>query len=152
MNKTKLSKILADKAGAVLCIEPGETLKAAANKMAEHSMGALIVSANDQIQGIVTERDLLRHVGTSDTRPRDTPITEVMTRDLVYATPDNTVTEAMAIMSERHIRHLPVIEDGRLHGIISIGDLVAQAAQDHQAEIHTLNEYIAGSYPGVSVS
>lgn len=132
----------------VQSIGPQEMVFAAVTRMVENNIGAMIVIENNVIKGILTERDYLRFVTVQGKTARDTAVRELMTRRVVYITPEITVEEAMAIMTEQHIRHLPVMSEGRLLGIVSIGDLVKQISKNQEAKISILEEFIADPYPG----
>jgi CBS domain-containing protein len=134
----------------IFTIDPDETLFGAVVKMVEHNVGALLVTSQDRLVGIVTERDYLRFVCAQGRTARETPVREIMTRTVIYVTPSSTVDEAMAIMTEKRIRHLPVLKDGALQGVVSIGDAVKQHAILREFQIRTLQEYIADVYPGPS--
>lgn len=133
-------------------IGPEEMVFAAVTRMVEHNIGAMIVVEDDTIKGIMTERDYLRFVTVQGKTARDTAVSELMTSRVVYITPEITVEEAMAIMTEQRIRHLPVMTEGRLVGIVSIGDLVKQISRNQEAEINFLQEYISDPYPGPAKS
>ncbi len=133
---------------AIFSIAPEDSLMNAVVSMVEKNIGALLVTAEGRLVGIVTERDYLRFVAAQGRTARETPVREVMTRTVIYVTPSTTVDEAMAIMTEKRIRHLPVLKDGELQGVISIGDVVKQNAQLREFQIRTLQEYIADNYPG----
>lgn len=132
----------------VFTIAPDDSLMNAVVSMTERNVGALLVTTEGRLIGIVTERDYLRFVAAQGRTARETPVREVMTRAVVYVTPSTSVDEAMAIMTERRLRHLPVLLDGQLVGVVSIGDVVKQNAQLREFQIRTLQEYIADQYPG----
>ena len=116
--------------------------------MAEAGVGALLIMDGDRLVGIMSERDYARKVILRGKHSRDTPVTEIMSSPVVFVTPDCTVDEAMSIMTEKHIRHLPVQQGETVVGVVSIGDLV-KAIIDQQAEtIQHLHSYIGGQYPG----
>ena len=129
-------------------IAPDATVFDAVTRMVDNNVGAVLVIEDDVIKGIMTERDYLRFITEQGRTARDTPVRELMTTKVIYATPETTLNEAMAIMTEARIRHLPVMTEGRLMGIISIGDLVKQISSDQQVHIRTLEEYIYDGYPG----
>ena len=132
----------------VFTIAPDDTLMNAVVSMTARNVGALLVTTEGRLIGIVTERDYLRFVAAQGRTARETPVREVMTRAVVYVTPSTSIEEAMAIMTERRLRHLPVLLDGQLVGVVSIGDVVKQSAQLREFQIRTLQEYIADQYPG----
>jgi CBS domain-containing protein len=110
-------------------------------------VGALLVCAEGQPVGIFTERDLMTRVILAGRDPAKTLVTDVMSRDLVYIEPSTRVPEAMAVMTAKRCRHLPVMSEGRLVGMISIGDLVRDLSRDQEFDLHRLTDYIAGKYP-----
>ena len=112
--------------------------------MAERSVGSLLVMDGDDLQGIVTERDYARKVIIKGRSSESTPVADIMTTDIVTASADQTVNECMTLMSERRIRHLPVVIDGKVAGMISIGDLVQAIISAQQEEIEQLGQYISG--------
>jgi CBS domain-containing protein len=129
-------------------IGPDDSVFDAVTRMVEMNVGAVLVIDDQVIKGIMTERDYLRFITEQGRTARDTPVRELMTTKVIYATPETTLNEAMAIMTEARIRHLPILAEGRLMGIISIGDLVKQISTDQEVHIRTLEEYISDSYPG----
>ncbi len=131
-------------------VGPDEALMTAVKTMVEKNIGALLVLTEGRLVGILTERDYLRFVSAKGHTADDTPVRELMTRTVIYVTPSSTVDETMAIMTEKRIRHLPVLKDGKLEGLVSIGDVVKQHARLREFQIRTLQEYIADNYPGPS--
>lgn len=136
----------------VMTIGPDETVLTAVTTMVENNIGAIIVTHKNVIKGILTERDYLRFVSERERTARDTPVSELMTRRVVYTTPETTMDAAMAVMTEQRVRHLPVMSEGRLMGIISIGDVVKQISRNQEAKISFLEDYIADPYPGPNSS
>lgn len=149
MTNKKIREVLKIKGRAMLSVDPVETVAGAAKKMVENKVGSLLVMQGGRISGIITERDCLRQLAAGDRPAIQVPVAQLMTRDLVAVQADDTVAHAMSVMTRKRCRHLPVVEGDSLVGIVSIGDLVRQAAEDQQAEIHYLTEYILGNYPGV---
>ena len=140
-----VSDILDNKGREVLSIEGRATVYEAIAKMVEGNVGALLVNEDGRLAGIVTERDYLRRVTLEGRDERTTPVREIMSPELVYVGPDATIDECMAIMTERRIRHLPVLADGRgVVGIVSIGDLVKFQSKEQSVQIQFLTEYISG--------
>jgi CBS domain-containing protein len=137
--------ILANKGGQVWTIGKQAAVQQAANLMNEHKIGALVVLHEEQVEGMFTERDVLRRIVGEYRDPAATRVEEVMTSDVVCCTPETSIDEARSAMKNRRIRHLPVIDaDGRLHGLISIGDLNAFQAASQEQTIHLLHEYLYG--------
>ena len=139
-----VSDILDNKGREVLSIEGRATVYEAIAKMVEGNVGALLVNEDGRLAGIVTERDYLRRVTLEGRDERTTPVREIMSPELVYVGRDATIDECMAIMTERRIRHLPVLADGReVVGIVSIGDLVKFQSKEQSVQIQFLTEYIS---------
>lgn len=132
----------------IISVGPDEMIFAAVKIMAEKNIGAVMVIENENICGIMSERDYLRFVTLQGRTARDTPVHELMTRKVIYVTPETAVTEVMAIMTEKRIRHVPVMADKKLLGIVSIGDVVKAIGQNQTAQIRVLEEYISDAYPG----
>jgi CBS domain-containing protein len=129
-------------------VEPDDTVFTAVSKMVEMNIGAMLVMEGSQIKGIMTERDYLRFITAQGQTARDTPVRELMTKKIIYVTPDTRINEVMGIMTTERIRHVPVLHDGGLLGIVSIGDVVKQISQDQELHIRTLEDYINDPYPG----
>jgi CBS domain-containing protein len=144
----KIAHVLAKKGTQVYTINEAETVFEAVKQMVELNTGCLLVTEEEEIRGIVTERDYLRGIVLTGRTSRATRVREIMTSRIVVVQPDTSVEEAMAIMTDRRIRHLPVVDKGKLAGLVSIGDLVKQISQDHEFEIQYLTDYITGKYPG----
>jgi len=140
--------ILKEKGSTVHKTAPGDTVLAAVERMCAQKVGALLVCDAGQTVGMFTERDLMTSVILGRKDPAATKVGEVMSREVVYVEPGTSASEAMAVMTERRCRHLPVASEGRLLGLISIGDLVRWASRNQEFEIRMLTEYICGKYPG----
>ncbi|MGF6774246.1 CBS domain-containing protein [Paraburkholderia sp. GAS199] len=115
--------------------------------MAEKGIGALVVTDGDSIAGIVTERDYARKVVLMDRSSKATPVRDIMSKAVRFVRPDQTTDDCMALMTERRMRHLPVIENDRLVGMVSIGDLVKNIIAEQQFTIQQLESYIHGEHP-----
>jgi CBS domain-containing protein len=139
---SKVSDILEGKGKALHQIAADASVLDAVRAMVEANVGSLLVTDGDAIAGIVTERDYLRRVTLEGRYERDTPVGEIMSSPLVVVTPDTPIEECMALMTDRRIRHLPVMEGGKVVGVVSIGDLVKFQSQQQSFEIRYLNEYI----------
>jgi CBS-domain-containing membrane protein len=139
--------VLESKGGQVWQIAPDATVFQAIAQMAEHSIGALPVVLGESLVGIISERDYARKVILQGRSSRDTLVREIMTPSPVVITPEATVEECLQIMNSRRFRHLPVIEEGRVAGIVSIGDLVRALIATQAFTIHQLHTYIVESYP-----
>lgn len=144
--KMKLVKHLLDAKGRhIISIAPDASVFDAIKLMADKSIGSLLVMDDDEnMLGIVTERDYARKVIVKGRSSRETRVDEIMTADVMTASGDHRVDQCMELMTERKIRHLPVVEDDRVIGLISIGDLVQAIIADQQAEIEHLGQYISG--------
>ena len=137
-----LSEILGEKSGDVIRIGGDATVYEAVQAMVEANVGALLVTEGDEISGIFTERDYLRRIAVEGRRSRDTSVREVMSSPVLIVNPGTTVDETMALMTDRRIRHAPVVEDGALVGMISIGDLVKFISKKQSFQIQYLTDYI----------
>lgn len=141
----KLVQHLLDKKGRdLISIRPDASVLDAIKLMADKGIGSLVVTENDELKGIVTERDYARKVIIKGRSSKTTQVAEIMTVDVVTASSDLTVNKCMTMMTEKKCRHLPVVDDGELVGMISIGDLVQAIISDQQEEIEQLEHYIAG--------
>ena len=139
-----VSDILDGKGHDVLWIDGSATVYDAIVTMVEGNVGALLVYEGDRLAGIVTERDYLRRVTLEDRDERTTPVRAIMTAELVYVGPDASIDECMAVMTERRIRHLPVLTDERdVVGVVSIGDVVKFHSKEQGVQIRFLTEYIS---------
>lgn len=130
----------------VVTIQAGSTMREAVDLLVRENIGALVVLDGEQPVGIVSERDVLRQVARQGAVFLDFPVSEVMTRDIVIARADQEVEDAMYTMTQKRIRHLPVMQDGQLVGMISIGDVVRTQCSLAETEVHYLRDYINGSY------
>lgn len=128
-----------------LTVSPGDSVYDALKLMAEHNIGALLVMTDDHLDGIFSERDYARKIILHDKSSKETLIREIMTPKVLCVSPEQTTAEAMTMMTERHIRHLPVIDENhKVIGIISIGDLVKETIAEQAFLIRQLEQYIAG--------
>ena len=137
-----LSEILEAKGSEVFEIDAGASVYEAVERMVELNVGALLVKERGDVAGIITERDYLRRVTLEGRTDRETEVREIMSSPLVVVRPDTTVDECMALMTDRRIRHLPVVEEGQVVGMISIGDLVKFQSRQQSFEIEYLTNYI----------
>jgi CBS domain-containing protein len=141
---TTAHDILRFKGQIVHSVRPDDTVLAALGVMAEHDIGAVLVVDGDTVCGILTERDYARKVVLAGRSSKDSPVRAVMTADVVCVPPSHTVGDCMAVMTERRVRHLPVVEGGQLVGLVSIGDLVKATIDEQEFTISQLKSYIAG--------
>ena len=141
---TTAHDILKHKGRTVHAVRPSDTVLAALGVMAEHEIGAVLVVDGDELLGILTERDYARKVVLVGRSSKDSPVTAIMTANVVCVPPSRTVEECMALMTERRVRHLPVVENGHVIGLVSIGDLVKATIDEQEFTINQLKNYIAG--------
>ena len=137
-------QLLADKPAEVHAVAPEAPVIEAIRLMADKSVGALVVLRGVALAGILSERDYARKVVLQGRSSADTPVSAIMTAEVLTVAPDTSVPACMRKMTERRIRHLPVVEDGRVVGVISIGDLVKAVMADQQEQLEQLQRYIAG--------
>lgn len=142
MNKVK--HMLKVKGGRVWTIDSEATVLEALKLMAEKQVGAVVVMDGKRVAGIFSERDFARKVGLFEKSPHSVRVGDVMTTDLITVSPDNTVNDCMALMTDKRIRHLPVMEEGRLVGLVSIGDVVKDIIEELQFMVKQLENYITG--------
>lgn len=142
--KTPLSMLLADKWNRVYSVLSNDTAYSCAQKMNQFNIGILLVVENDKLLGIVSERDIVRKVVSPQLDPKTTSVAEIMTAKVITASLKTTVGEAMHILTEHRFRHLPVAENGKLQGLISIGDLTRWVIHSQERDISSLTEYIGG--------
>jgi CBS domain-containing protein len=143
-----LDSVLRFKGRQVWSVAPTATVYEAIARMSEKSVGALLVLAEGRLAGIISERDYARKVILKDRSSKETQVWEIMTDRVFTASPGSTVEECLRSMTERHIRHLPVLDGEKVIGIVSIGDLVNWTISAHEATIGHLQGYIEGRYPG----
>lgn len=141
-----IREILNRKGGTVLSVGTHDSVYEAISIMADANIGAVLVRDGDQIVGIFSERDYLRKIVLRNRSSRQTEVRACMSSPVITVSPGDTADEAMEVMTSCRCRHLPVLENDQLQGIVSIGDLVRQALADKEEEIEQLSHYIAGSY------
>lgn len=137
-------EILQSKGHSVVSVSPADTVLHALGVMAEHEIGAVLVLAGDKLVGILTERDYARRVVLMGRSSKDSAIGDVMTSHVVCVPPDRSVDECMALMTDKRVRHLPVVEHKQVIGVVSIGDLVKATIAEQEFTITQLQSYIAG--------
>jgi CBS domain-containing protein len=139
----KVQSILGAKGTAVTTIQPIATVAEAASLLREQGIGALVVSNDGRgVDGIVSERDIVRRLATEGAEVLERSVAEVMTGEVTTCSPNDTVDELMALMTELRVRHLPVVVDGELRGVVSIGDVVKAHVAQLETEVHAMQEYI----------
>jgi len=142
-----ISLVLKSKGNDVWSIAPGQTVYEAIERMAEKGVGALLVLSERKITGIISERDYARKVILRGKSSRTTLVREIMASPVITATPDQLVSECMATMTRNRIRHLPIVENDAILGVVSIGDIVKWIVSEQEGIIEQLHNYIAASYP-----
>jgi CBS domain-containing protein len=139
-----VKNILETKGSTIFTITPDTTVYHALELMVEKNVSALLVMENDKLAGIFTERDYARKVVLKGKKSQETQVSDIMTRDLITVTSESSIDECMELMTGKYIRHLPVVDDGKLTGIISIGDVVRSIIQEQKSIIGHMEQYIAG--------
>ncbi len=139
-----IGSLLKVKGNEVWSISPDATAYEAIQLLAEKNVGSLMVVDGDQVQGILSERDYVRKIDIKGRSGKETPVRDIMTKDVIHAELGTTIDECMALMTDKHIRHLPIYADGKLAGVISIGDLVKAIINEQQRTIEQLGQYISG--------
>ena len=137
-----VSQILKDKKGKIWSVAPRETAYNALQIMSDQNLGALLVIDKRGVVGIFSERDYARKVILKGKSSKTTPVSELMTKKVLYIDPGTTVEDCMALMTEKNVRHLPVIEKNQLVGIVTVGDVLKQLIEDQKFEIQELERYI----------
>lgn len=139
-----IKDVLRDKGQAVWTIDVNALVLDALELMAEKKIGALMVMEDGRLAGVISERDYARKVVLLGRSSKDTPVREIMTRKVLYVKPEQTVEECMALMTEKHVRHMPVLDGDRMIGVVSIGDIVKSVISEQQFLISHLENYIRG--------
>jgi CBS domain-containing protein len=137
-------QILDKKGWVAYTVTPESTVFDALRLMAEKNIGAVVVVKKENVVGILSERDYARKVVLQGKTSRDTPVSEIMTEKVLYVLPKHTTDECMALMTDKRIRHLPVLEEGKLVGVVSIGDIVNSIIEEDKYIIGQLENYITG--------
>ena len=144
MIMTTIANLLKNKGHEVWSVAPTDLVFDAITSMAEKGVGALLVMDADKLVGIFSERDYARKIVLEGKSSRNTSVADIMTRDVIRASPDQSIEDCMSVMTENHIRHLPVAEDDQIIGVISIGDLVKVIIVEQKELIAQLERYISG--------
>lgn len=139
---TLVRQLIDRKSPTLYSVEPEDPVLEAIRQMAEHHVGALLVMKGAELQGIISERDYARKVILHGRSSAETPVWQIMSSPVITVTPDQTVQDCMHLMTDRRIRHLPVVDRGRVVAMISIGDLVKSVIEDQQHTIEQLESYI----------
>lgn len=139
-----VNDLLRAKGSAVWTVSPEDTVFSALRLMAEHDIGALVVTEGSRLVGIISERDYARKIALLGKSSADTKVREIMSSPVVVVAPEQPLTDCMSLMTERRVRHLPVVADGELAGVVSIGDVVKAIMSDQEFVIEQLGKYISG--------
>lgn len=139
-----VEQLLQSKGRDIWSIDPNSSVFEAIQLMADKGVGALLVMDGENLVGILSERDYARKVILMGKSSKQTPVNDIMTKNVLFVRPDQTVEECMALMTEKHIRHLPVVDNNRVAGMISLGDLVKTIIAEQQFTIQQLEQYISG--------
>ena len=146
MMTARIEVLLKTKRGDLLSIRPDATVLEGLRAMADNNIGALLVLSGDQLVGVMTEREYARNVALKGRSSAEMRVAELVTTAPVTVTPANTIEECLRLMTEKRVRHLPVVHEGRVTGIVSIGDLVNWIISSQSDTIQQLENYIAGPY------
>lgn len=141
---TAIAEIIENKGDLVLAVEEHASVLDAISLMAEVNVGAVLVKKSDDLVGIFTERDYLQKIALNSLSSRETPVRDVMSSPVITALPSDSIEKCLETMTNCRCRHLPVVEDDELLGIVSIGDLVKRMLEEREFEVRQLSEYIAG--------
>lgn len=139
-----VKEILRDKGSLYFSVSSRESVFNALKLMAEKNVGSLLVMDEEKLVGILSERDYARKIILQSKSSRETPVGDLMTREMFYVSPDDTIEECMTLMTDRRVRHLPVLENNQVAGIISIGDVVKHIISEQQFTIQQLKKFISG--------
>ena len=139
-----VAQLLRTKGNEVLSVAPGTAVFEALRRMAEKNVGAVLVLEGERLVGIFSERDYARKVILKGKASKETPVRDIMTTHVLYVRPEQTIEDCMALMTDKRVRHLPVLDEERLAGVISIGDVVKAIIDEQQFIIEQLQNYITG--------
>ena len=141
-----VKELLREKGNQVWSIAPQATVYEALELMAAKNIGSLVVIEQERVAGMFTERDYARKVVLKGRSSKSTTVGELMTTDVLYVSPDDTIENCMALMTDKRLRHLPVMENGKLAGVVSIGDIVKVVISEREFTIRELERYITGGH------
>jgi CBS domain-containing protein len=139
---TMVRQLIENKGRTLYSVQPEDPVLEAIRRMAEHYIGALLVMRGTELQGIISERDYARKVILHGRSSAETPVSQIMSSPVITVSPDQTVQDCMKLMTDRRVRHLPVVEGGQVVGMVSIGDLVKAVIEEQQQTIEQLESYI----------
>lgn len=143
----QVKEILNQKGRDIFAVKPDSTVYEAIAKMAEYNIGALLVMEDSKLKGIISERDYRNKVILEGRTSKTTEVHEIMTKDVIRVKSSDTVNLCMQLMTEKKIRHLPVVDNEQVVGVVSIGDVVKTVIAHQKSEINSLRNYIGGGYP-----
>ena len=143
-----ISAILREKGANIHSVAPNVMVYDAIQTMADRNVGALLVMDGERLVGIVSERDYTRKIALKGKQSKQTPVSEIMFTPVISATEESSVEECMRLMTEHRIRHLPILEMGKVVGVVSIGDLINWIIKTQREALNSLEDYISGKYPG----
>ena len=147
LNKVSVTILLKEKSTSIYCIAVNSTVDAAVSEMNRQRVGSIIVKDAEKVVGVFTERDVLTRIVAAGRDPKTTTVSEVMTPDFLSITQVTSVEDAMQMMTDKRVRHLPVIDDQQLIGLISIGDVTRWLLKVNEMEAENLRNYVFGEYP-----
>jgi len=148
LSKVSVSILLSEKSSSVFCVTEDTSIDQAVAEMNRQRVGSIVVKKNDLVTGIFTERDILTRVVSAGRDPKNTFVREVMTESYQWIGSDTSVEDAMQLMTDKRVRHLPVLDDGQLVGMISIGDVTRWLLKVNEMEAENLRRYVFSEYPG----
>ena len=147
LNKVSVSILLSEKSASIFCVTEETSIEQAVSEMNRQRIGSVVVKKGNSVCGIFTERDILTRVVAAGRDPKATQVRDVMTESFQFISPDTSVEDAMQMMTNKRVRHLPVLDDGQLRGMISIGDVTRWLLKVNEMEAENLRRYVFAEYP-----